>query len=49
MFSPSQHEAVFQLPDPEKEPGTVGAVVKRGYVLHGRTLRAAAVGVVKKP
>ena len=27
-FDPNQHEALFQLPDPSKEPGTVGVVTK---------------------
>ena len=27
-FDPNQHEALFQLPDRSKEPGTVGVVTK---------------------
>ena len=41
-------EAVFEAPDPTKEPGTVMHVAAPGYVLHERCLRAATVGVVKK-
>ncbi|XP_028854792.1 grpE protein homolog 1, mitochondrial [Denticeps clupeoides] len=48
-FDPYEHEALFQSPMPGKEPGTVAAVTKVGYKLHGRTLRPALVGVVKAP
>ena len=41
-------DAVFEAPDPSKEPGTVMHVAAPGYVLHERSLRAASVGVVKK-
>lgn len=27
-FDPNLHDALFELPDPSKEPGTVGAVTK---------------------
>ncbi|XP_003378236.1 protein GrpE [Trichinella spiralis] len=46
-FNPNFHEAVFEVPDPVKEPGTVAVVQKIGYMLHQRCLRAAQVGVVK--
>ncbi|XP_012675872.1 grpE protein homolog 1, mitochondrial [Clupea harengus] len=48
-FDPYEHEALFHAPIPGKEPGTVAAVTKVGYKLHGRTLRPALVGVVKAP
>lgn len=44
-FDPSFHEAMFQVPG--EKPGTIGAVSKVGYVLNGRTVRPAMVGVVK--
>jgi len=47
-FDPNFHDAVFEAPDPTKEPGTVMHVAAPGYVLHERCLRAATVGVVKK-
>jgi len=47
-FDPNFHDAVFEAPDPTKEPGTVMHVAAPGYVLHERCLRAASVGVVKK-
>jgi hypothetical protein len=27
-FDPNLHEALFEMPDPSKEPGTIGAVTK---------------------
>lgn len=48
-FDPNMHEALFEMPDPSKEPGTVAVVQKVGYTLNGRTLRAAVVGVVRDP
>jgi molecular chaperone GrpE len=47
-FDPNFHEAMFYQEIEGKTPGTVGVVMKTGYVLHGRTLRAAQVGVVKE-
>ena len=46
-FDPNVHEALFQLPAPDKENNTIAAVTQKGFVLNGRTLRAAKVGVVK--
>ncbi|KAF7729851.1 Mitochondrial matrix cochaperone [Apophysomyces ossiformis] len=45
-FDPNKHQAVFQTPIPDKEPGTVFTVQKLGYVIKGRVLRPAQVGVV---
>lgn len=42
-FSPSIHEALFEVPG--DEPGTVAVVSRKGYMLHNRTLRPAGVGV----
>lgn len=46
-FDPELHNALFEMSDRSKEPGTVAAVTKRGYKFHERVLRAAEVGVVK--
>lgn len=46
-FDPNFHEALFQQPIPDKEPGTVFVVTKIGYKLNERVLRPAMVGVVK--
>jgi molecular chaperone GrpE len=46
-FDPNLHNALFEVPDGSKEPGTVAVVVKKGYMLHDRAVRAADVGVVR--
>lgn len=47
QFDPNQHEATFQVPQPDKEPGTVFHVLLPGYTLNSRVLRPAKVGLVK--
>lgn len=46
-FDPNQHQAMFEVPNPEVPSGTVVEVVQTGYVLGDRTLRPALVGVAK--
>ncbi|OCH93374.1 GrpE-domain-containing protein [Obba rivulosa] len=46
-FDPNRHEALFQAPIPDKEPGTVFDCQKTGYTIKDRVLRAAQVGVVQ--
>jgi len=46
-FDPNKHEAMFQAPIPDKEPGTVFDCQKIGYTIKDRVLRAAKVGVVQ--
>jgi len=48
-FNPSLHEALFEVHDPSKTPGTVAIVQAAGYSLNGRLLRPAQVGVVAAP
>jgi molecular chaperone GrpE len=48
VFDPEQHEALMEYPDPTATPGTVGRVIKKGYMLNARVLRPAEVAVVKK-
>jgi len=48
VFDPNSHEAMYEYPDPEKEAGSVGQVMSKGFQLHGRVIRPAEVGVVKK-
>ena len=48
-FDHNLHEAMFEVPTTEAQPGTVVQVVEPGYVLNGRLLRAARVGVAKHP
>lgn len=46
-FDPNHHEATFEIPQPDKEPGTVFHVQLPGYTLNKRVLRPAKVGLVK--
>lgn len=46
-FDPNLHEALYQVPIPGKEPGTVFDTQKVGYMIKDRVLRAAQVGVVQ--
>merc|ERR1712232_210566 len=48
VFDPTKHEALFEFPDPDKEAGTIGQIMKPGFLLNDRVLRPAEVGVVKK-
>jgi molecular chaperone GrpE len=41
------HQAMFEVPTDEVEPGMVVQVVQSGYMLHDRLLRPAMVGVSK--
>lgn len=46
-FDYNLHQAMFEVPTDEVEPGTVVQVVQLGYLLHDRLLRPAMVGVSK--
>lgn len=46
-FDPSLHEALYVVADPELEPNTVAQVLRPGFTLHGRVVRAAHVAVTK--
>ena len=46
-FDPNLHQAMFEVPDTGKEAGTVVQVIQPGYVIAGRLLRPAMVGVAK--
>ena len=48
-FDPSQHEGLISLENAEFEPGTVVEVIRKGYKLHNKVLRAAQVGIAKNP
>lgn len=45
VFDPHIHHAIRQHPDATAAEGTVVEVLKPGYMLHGRVLRPAMVGV----
>ncbi len=46
-FDPNYHQAMFEVPDANTPPGTVVQVIQAGYVLNGRLLRPAMVGIAK--
>mmetsp|Transcript_129516 Transcript_129516/g.238239 ORF Transcript_129516/g.238239 Transcript_129516/m.238239 type:complete len:212 (+) Transcript_129516:61-696(+) len=48
QFNPSQHEAMFAMPMPGKDPNIIFHVMEQGYKIHDRTLRAAKVGVTRE-
>ncbi|KAH9180550.1 GrpE-domain-containing protein [Lactarius sanguifluus] len=47
-FDPNRHEALYQAPVPDKEPGSVIDCQKTGYTIKDRVLRAAQVGVAQE-
>jgi molecular chaperone GrpE len=48
-FDPHFHEAVMEVEDPARPPGTVTHVMEQGYTVRDRLLRPARVVVSKKP
>lgn len=48
-FDANVHDGVFQVEDPKRAVGTVGVVMKEGYMIKDRVLRPATVGTVKAP
>merc|ERR1712046_478391 len=47
-FDYNLHQAMFEVPTNEKEPGYVVEVTQKGYLLHDRLVRPAMVGISKK-
>jgi len=47
-FDPNIMMALFEMPVPDKDAGTVAQVIKTGFMINDRVLRPADVGVVKK-
>ncbi|MCI5060615.1 MAG: nucleotide exchange factor GrpE [Alphaproteobacteria bacterium] len=47
VFDANFHEVMFEAPMPGKAAGVIIQVVEPGYVLNGRLLRAAKVGIAK--
>ncbi len=47
-FDPNFHQAMFEVPTADVEPGQVVQVMQVGFTLHDRLLRPALVGVSKK-
>lgn len=48
-FDHNLHQALFEVEDADAEPGTVVRVMQAGYVIAGRLLRPAMVGIAKGP
>jgi len=48
-FDPNLHQAMMEIENNDVEEGTVVQEVQSGYTMHDRLLRAAMVGVSKKP
>ena len=46
-FDYNRHQAMFEVPTDDVEPGTVVSVAQTGYMLHERLIRPAMVGVAK--
>lgn len=44
-FNPNFHEVMFEAPIPGKAAGIIMQVIEPGYILNGRLLRAAKVGI----
>ena len=47
-FDYNFHQAMFEVPTNEKEPGHVVEVSQKGYLLYDRLVRPAMVGISKK-
>src|SRR5699024_5066373 len=47
-FDPNLHQAMFEAPVPNAEPGTVVEVLQDGFTIAERLLRPAMVGVACK-
>ena len=48
-FDYNLHQAMFEVPTNEMEPGYVVEVSQKGYLLYDRLVRPAMVGISKKP
>ena len=46
-FDPNMHQAMFEIENPDVEPGTILQVMQPGYIISDRLLRPALVGVSK--
>ena len=48
-LDPNLHQAMMEIEDSEKEPGTIVQEIQKGFTIKDRLLRPALVGVSKKP
>ena len=47
-LDPNFHQAMMEIEDDEKEPGTIVQEVQKGFMIKERLLRPSLVGVSKK-
>jgi len=47
-LDPNQHQAMMEIDDDQKEPGTIVQEIQKGFMMRDRLLRPALVGVSKK-
>ena len=47
-LDPNQHQAMMEVDDDQKEPGTIVQEIQKGFLMKDRLLRPALVGVSKK-
>ena len=47
-LDPNQHQAMMEIEDDQKEPGTIVQEIQKGFMMKDRLLRPALVGVSKK-
>ena len=48
-FDPNFHQAMLEVEDNTRNPGTVVQEIQKGYMMKDRLLRPSLVGVTKKP
>jgi molecular chaperone GrpE len=48
-FDPMRHEAISQVETADHPPGTIATEMQKGYLMGGKLLRPAMVGVAKAP
>ena len=48
-LNPNLHQAMMEIEDENKEPGTIIQEIQKGYIMKGRLLRPSLVAVSKKP
>jgi molecular chaperone GrpE len=47
-LNPNQHQAMMEVDNDQKEPGTIVQEIQKGFMMRDRLLRPALVGVSKK-
>lgn len=48
-FNPDEHQAVSTVDDEDQDPGTIAAVIRKGFLRRSEVLRHAQVKVVAEP